>query len=65
MNNKEEIARLQKIVEGLVDGMCWVLNRVEENPDLMADYVLIPMNNAKSELEEIIEHYRYQDRERE
>ena len=65
MNNKEEIARLQKIVDGLVDGMCWVLNRVEENPDLMADYVLIPMNNAKSELEEMIEHYRYQDRERE
>ena len=58
MDYKEEIARLQKIVEGLVGSMCWVINRVEENTCLQGDEVLIPINSAKYELECLIDSYK-------
>ena len=58
MDYKDEIARLQKIVDGLVDSMCWIINRVEEHTDLQGDEVLIPINNAKYELECLIDNYK-------
>lgn len=58
MDYKEEIARLQKIVEGLVGAMSWILFRVEEKQELTADEELVAINSAKYELECLIDSYK-------